>query len=306
MHRRAVVSVKLHTRVKTARHRCVLLAVVIASLLLCAGDVELNPGPPKELPKDSMRQTRLGSSGVGRTMSLNTGSGQATSSKEPTLVDVMDMISDLTARIDNQFEEVKEEFHNLREDYQTLHGEVEQLREEVSDLRSENDSLRREKEKMAERMENLVLKVDDLEGRSRRNNLIFSGIPKVRNESNEQCESAVRSFISDKLECDGSSMEFDRVHRLNSKDDSPVIARFVFYKQKQEVLRAKGRKLKGSNFFVGEDYTFKVRDIRKRLTPHLKKARNEGKRATLVFDHLIIDGAKFCLAADDQLAEMTR
>ncbi|KAL8573802.1 hypothetical protein ACOMHN_019076 [Nucella lapillus] len=117
-------------------------------------------------------------------------------------------------------------------------------------------------------------KTDDLGGRSKRNNLILSGIPRHENKTQAECEGVLNDIIVDKLELTGS-FEFDHVHRLNSKTNSPVIARSTFFKDKQKILKAKV-KLKGTQMYVGEDFSLRVREIRKNLTPHSKKARSEG------------------------------
>eukprot|EP00745_Piridium_sociabile_P017353 TRINITY_DN26126_c0_g2_i1.p3 TRINITY_DN26126_c0_g2~~TRINITY_DN26126_c0_g2_i1.p3 ORF type:complete len:119 (-),score=7.78 TRINITY_DN26126_c0_g2_i1:479-835(-) len=91
-----------------------------------------------------------------------------------------------------------------------------------------------------------------------------------------------------------SDVQFDRVHRLNGKADSPVMARCTLYKDTVNILKEK-RRLKGSNIFIGEDFSIRVRDIRKRLASRLKDARSHGKRATMIFDHLLVDGKKFFL-----------
>ena len=65
-------------------------------------------------------------------------------------------------------------------------------------------------------------------------------------------------------------------------------------------------KLKGSNIFIAEDFSQRVREIRKALTPHLKTARNQGKRAAMIYDHLLIDGKKFVLDKDNELKEFSR
>ena len=44
--------------------------------------------------------------------------------------------------------------------------------------------------------------------------------------------------------------------------------------------------------------------MRRRLVPHLKKARSENKKCMMVFDHLIIDGKKFALDDGDNWKEM--
>lgn len=98
---------------------------------------------------------------------------------------------------------------------------------------------------------------------------------------------------------------FDRVHRLSLKPDSPVIAKCTFYKDKEKILKDR-YKLKGSSIFIGEDFSLRVREIRKQLLPHLKSAKVQGKKATMVYDHLIIDGKSFILASDGSLQEQSR
>ena len=64
-------------------------------------------------------------------------------------------------------------------------------------------------------------------------------------------------------------------------------------------------KLKGSSIFIAEDLSQRVRGIRKALTPYLKTARNQGKRATMVYDHLLIEGKKFVLDKNKELKELS-
>ena len=63
------------------------------------------------------------------------------------------------------------------------------------------------------------------------------------------------------------------------------------------------RKLQGTKVFIGEDFSSRVREVRRRLVPHLKKARSENKKCMMMFDHLI-DGKKFTLDDGDNLKEM--
>eukprot|EP00745_Piridium_sociabile_P033839 TRINITY_DN5818_c0_g2_i1.p3 TRINITY_DN5818_c0_g2~~TRINITY_DN5818_c0_g2_i1.p3 ORF type:complete len:146 (+),score=28.95 TRINITY_DN5818_c0_g2_i1:598-1035(+) len=144
--------------------------------------------------------------------------------------------------------------------------------------------------------------MDDLEGRSKRNNLLFYGLPKLPNETSVNCEGMLCDLLTDKLDIT-DTVEFDRVHRLNAKSDSPVIARCVFFKHKMNILKSKA-KLRGSDIFIGEDFSQRVRDIRRRLTPHLKKARQEGQRATMIYNHLLIDGRKFTVDVENKLIDM--
>ena len=70
-----------------------------------------------------------------------------------------------------------------------------------------------------------------------------------------------------------------------------------------KILKAKN-KLQGSDIFIGEDFSSRVCDIRRKLVPHLKKARNEGKGVTMVFDHIIIEGKKFTVDDTDNWIEL--
>ena len=82
-----------------------------------------------------------------------------------------------------------------------------------------------------------------------------------------------------------------------------MVPRCTFFKDKVKILKAK-RKLQGTNVFIGEDFSSYVCDVRRRLVPHLKKARSENKKCMMVFDHLIVDGKKFTLDDGDNPKEM--
>ena len=144
--------------------------------------------------------------------------------------------------------------------------------------------------------------MDDLECRSKRNSLIIQGLYRAEKETGEDCEAALKDLITDKLEL-ADEIQFDRVHRLNAKPNSPVVARCTFFKDKLKILKAK-TKLQGSDVFIGEDFSSRVRVIRRKLVPHLKKVRSEGKRVTMVFDHIIIEGEKFTVDDTDNLKEL--
>ena len=65
-------------------------------------------------------------------------------------------------------------------------------------------------------------------------------------------------------------------------------------------------KLKGSSVFIGDDFSTKVREVKRKLLPHSRAAKDQKKRATMVFDHLLIEGRKFVLDSEDKLREVTQ
>ena len=66
------------------------------------------------------------------------------------------------------------------------------------------------------------------------------------------------------------------------------------------------KQTEGKQHFIAKDFSTRVREIKKALTPHVKTARNQGKRATMiiVYDRLLIDDKKFVLDNDNELKEL--
>ena len=44
-----------------------------------------------------------------------------------------------------------------------------------------------------------------------------------------------------------------------------------------------------------------MHDVRRKLMPVMREARESGKKATLVYDQLIVDGKKVCVGRDGLL-----
>jgi len=195
--------------------------------LLRCGDIEANPGPnPGDSSASSSsgnaRQTRLSASYTSR------------SAKEPSLTEVMTKLNDMSQKIDS----VQEDTRQIRQDHNALREVVTSIKEEIKELYHRNKTLEQQNSDLRDRVSDLELKYDDLENRSRRNNLIFHGVGKRDGETTEECENTLRDIITDKLEL-ADTIEFDRVHRLGSKSDSPIIARCCSYRLKVKILKAR-------------------------------------------------------------------
>ena len=258
------------------RHRRVAVLFVVGAMLMLCGDVESNPGPPRKV------QTKLNSmSSPGMSSSFN-------SATTPEITDVMVAIDNLSHKFDRKFEE----FQTKVNDIVTSLGELKDgntlLKTKVEELTIENQRLWSESGDIAAKLERTEKKLEDLENRSRRNNLIFHGLtPDKENETWDDCERLVKKLISGKLGLGCDNISFERVHRIGSS----IIAKFTMFKDKERVMRHRN-KLKGSNIFVSEDFSLGVRETRKRLLPFLNWFRSQSKRASLVFDHLVVDGVR--------------
>ena len=240
--------------------RCFSLASLVFCLLLVAGDVEANPGPH-------------------------------------TIDDVMNLLGEMNSKFSEmniKVDKVQEDIKDLKDCCGNMRVEIEDLKNDMISLQKTNDDLLNENDHLKERVTKLEKKSDDLEERSRRNNLIFYGLPKEsESETNVQCEEKLHKLFKDDLNIQ-EEVVIDRAHRLGTSDTSPIIARLTYYKQKERILREKKiLQTKNPSVSIGEDHSERVRGVRKLLLPHLKEAKKKKQSAFMVYDYLIIDNVKF-------------
>ena len=70
------------------------------------------------------------------------------------------------------------------------------------------------------------------------------------------------------------------------------MAKFLSHKQKEEIRR-NANLLKGTNYFISEQFPKEVMESRKQKIPVMKKAKKEGKKVKLVADKLLINGVLY-------------
>ena len=115
-----------------------------------------------------------------------------------------------------------------------------------------------------------------MDGGSRRNNLISTGLQKQTEadyELWEDCEKLVKDLIHDQLKIT-EDIYFDKVRRLHDDSKSPIIARFANLKDQQRALNQKRKPsetTQGSAIFIGEDFSEGIRDVSRRLVPFFKR-----------------------------------
>ena len=252
------------------------IAIVMSLCLLLSGDIESNPGPA-----GPAGTTRSHSSSRTRQQTLDpTGNIVA---DEPSLRDIMTGINNLNTTVTNMSQELKHltsTVNTLQQNYTSVHNEVKLLKDENNILHT--------------KLKQLETNLDVLEGHSRRQNILFFGIqPAQPNETNTQCEQTLRDTLHNKINL--TNIRFDRVHRISSKKGiQPIIARVTDYKDKIKILKERHR-LKGTQIFLSEDYTSRIRNVRKNLAPFVKQIRQQNKdiQVMMKFDHLIIDGERY-------------
>ena len=111
-----------------------------------------------------------------------------------------------------------------------------ELMEDCAFIRQENKDLKAKNERLEKTVTEMDRLVDNLEGRPKRNNLIINGLVRAEKETGEDCEGVLRDLITGWLEM-ADDFQFDRVHRLSDKSNSPVVARCTFFKDKVKILK---------------------------------------------------------------------
>ncbi|XP_070552174.1 uncharacterized protein [Ptychodera flava] len=184
---------------------------------------------------------------------------------------------------------------SIEDDMTEFREQLQQNSAKTNTLESNNNSLTEIKATLEHlKKENSELKraKDDLENRGRRNNLLFYGINQDDYpESWESSEEKVKDVLKNNLNIN-EDVEFERVHRIVNaplvRGAKPIIAMFTKFKDKSNVL-SNAKLLKDTDISIGEDFSRRVRNIRKRLLEFRKSLTEENPKLTthLRYDKLI-------------------
>lgn len=140
-------------------------------------------------------------------------------------------------------------------------------------------------------MNDLQSKVLDLQCRSMKNNLVFTGLCHTPYEN---IENKIRGFIRQELEIE-HFIEFGNVHRFGRRgvnNARPIVARFIYYSDLQMVLQ-NAHKLRGTPFGISEQFPTEIINRRKKLYPIMREAKQQRRDVVLVRDRLFIDGEQY-------------
>ncbi len=188
-------------------------------------------------------------------------SPETTSPTGKSFTDILDSIDKRLSSFDSRLSLVEilhREFKSLRESLEFSQQQVETLAAENASLRDSVKSLTENMTHLSEENKKIKETVIDLQARSMRDNLVFSGIPE---SAEEDPEATVKNFIKTYLKLPEDTVEnicFERVHRMGAKKPGaprprPIVAKFGYFKQKEQV-KSRGRELKGTDFGVNDQF----------------------------------------------------
>jgi len=137
-----------------------------------------------------------------------------------------------------------------------------------------------------------------MEDRDRRQNLRFIGFP---SQPNENCGQIVTDFCK---YIGVDRITINRVHRISRMPNAVIVANFTFDGDVQRILQAARARGRNERQFVTADFSGETVNIRRKLIPHLETAKREGKRATIIRDHLLVDGKRWVFNKDGIIIEL--
>ena len=179
----------------------------------------------------------------------------------------------------------------------THHNDISDLKEAVEFNQKQNATLKALINNNADgnhsSISQLEDRLEDLENRSRRNNIIIHGIPEG-SERDQPCEEFLSDFLTNHMKIDGGKdFEIERAHRTPSRRQStpqpdgtnsrprPIHCKLLRYGDRHHILKNAAKLLrnnqyKGANIFISDDVSAKARNARKQLREdHLPSIRQD-------------------------------
>ncbi|KAK7106041.1 hypothetical protein V1264_017344 [Littorina saxatilis] len=252
----------------TARVQCVLLTVILLHVLMCANDIERNPGPVHSIQEGI--EERL------HKMILSTNEQHASRLEGTIFRHFDERFADFSTRLVGRMED------SLRA-----------VTEQIGLIQSRMDFLENSQREMEDRLEHFRGSVDDeldkLEAFSRRDNLKFFNVPQTDTsgkESYDECATALINVLHNTVpDKQWSRDDIVRAHRLhtNRSGPQPMIAKLAKWSDKMDIL-TKGRdKLNEKGVRVACDLTSRQQNM-------IRQHRDRGIHAYYRGNTLVVDG----------------
>ena len=156
-------------------------------------------------------------------------------------------------------------------------------------FKMEVDNMKDEINSLKQQLELTEIKIDDLENRSRRNNIVIFNLPE--GAEGPDCGKYISQMLMKECKIEISGIQ--RAHRtgkLNPDTDKPrpIHVGFGLYQDKELCRKAlvelfKRDKIANSKLFVSNDYSQKVLKLRREKMPQLRQLKSKGKNAFFIY-----------------------
>ena len=225
----------------------------------------------------------------------------------PTSPDAALSLASIRVLFEEYLDPVRSELDSIRGSLQTATSKLDEiavLSERCTQLQAENMTLKSKLKQTQDKCQTLEDRLVSMETVSRRNNLKFVLMKKGKSVSwpDKDCESIILDMCN-RYNLNLSENSIERAHKLRTAQrDSPIIARFLSFKDKLKVIRQK-QKFRESGILVVEDFPVEVIQCRKMFSPVLTAAYRSNHKAHLSVDKLILDGKPYTVDDLDKLPQ---
>ena len=235
--------------------------------------------------------------------------------KEPSLTDLREMLVDIQITVNDILLENKK----ISEDVKELKSTVNKQQTEIVDLKKqltksttqlaaaekELDEAKKRINDQQEEIAELYDLEDRLEQYTRKNSLEFHGIPESAYNSTEE---AIILKVVEALEVPVSSDDIEISHKLNTRGNKAIIAKFISHKAKTNLYRArtKLKQVKLADVFPESSYATRVQSTRIFINENLTSYRrlimskaNEKSRDGELLSAWSMDGTIYVKTSQD-------
>ena len=217
--------------------------------------------------------------------------------KETILSFFRDSISNINQKFDNfqtTFQDVRRELDEIKSGLNFVGGvcedKVKAVGEKINKVCEDLTNVRKMQGKISSDNTELKLKSVDNEDRNRRNNLRIDGVSETSDEKDwDLTKKKIKQLFNVQLGIE-KDIKVERAHRVGLakvERERTIVLKLRDYEDKKIILE-NAMKLKGSNIFINEDYSFTTRKIRKELFEQAKLHRQNGHYAKVVYNKLIV------------------
>lgn len=239
-------------------------AMYSACQLLLSGDVELNPGPPKPAPtnktsvdqphpsisldNERARVTRSTAAQHSSALSFNT-ADNAARTDNTTITNMLEELLQGQKQLADDVAAIRLHQENINSRFDSLESRVALLESGQPTGVSQQAELRSEVASLDKTLVKLTEKYDDLENRSRRDNIIIHGLAEYSGGDSSTLMEIVSEFITTKLQIECPPIE--RCHILGRKREGtrrPVILKMLDFRGKSAIM-SNVSKLKGCDLY---------------------------------------------------------
>ncbi|CAJ1050792.1 PREDICTED: LINE-1 type transposase domain-containing protein 1 [Xyrichtys novacula] len=192
---------------------------------------------------------------------------------------------------------IKETTKELKDAVQSIQVRLGEAEQRISDVEDVNTRMEKSMEKCGKRLETLWTRVEDLENRSRRNNVRVVGLKEGKEETGKVIQ-YVEKIISQGLGLSGSEFEIERAHRslapIPDPDQPPrtILMRFLRSSARDKVLQVakerRGIDWEDCKLSFFEDVSRELAEKRKAFTPVKRRLHALNVRHRLVYPATLI------------------